>query len=316
MGNKRSYIKEIEIKVDKKEVDMLQKQLDSLYVDTLKNKLNDEEYKPASERDLDKIKQLSDMLNELSRSASSMSDTQTIRALFKQGALSAFKNISDAISSFLKDVFDEAKERVLDMATYDLSNSLITNSAAREQALQYGIMDPAQNYALSQTMNQLGMSSQEDLMFMNDKQQEKFAERMGYWSGKYTELANKDFFNTMQRFSIEFDEFKTDFQLDFIEFFIQNKDTLINFMELGMQFMKFITTAIGSLLKYIGSPRTDGARTALTNDIIRQYSTSNAQTNVNINNNLYPGSQTLTDKEMLNNAGKVSYAQVIEALKG
>jgi hypothetical protein len=55
---------------------------------------------------------------------------------------------------------------------------------------------------------------------------------------------------------------------------------------------------------------------AARSEIIGGYSLTNTSTSVNINNTLYPSSQTLTDKSMLEKAGSMSYAQLINALEG
>src|SRR5690554_2669226 len=182
--------------------------------------------KDTSKEDIETFKNLKIMLDDLSESTKQTANKSIVRKLIKDKLGNILESIGDALTDFLKDTFNTAKERIFDMASYDLQNSLFTNSSAREQALKYGIMDPAQNYALSQVMGELGMSpeSEEDLMFMNPAQQEKFAERMGYWSGKYTELANKDFFRTVQEFQLEWSEFKYGMELGMIEFFMQNKD--------------------------------------------------------------------------------------------
>jgi len=274
--------------------------------------------KDTSKEDIETFKNLKIMLDDLSESTKQTANKSIVRKLIKDKLGNILESIGDALTDFLKDTFNAAKERIFDMASYDLQNSLFTNSSAREQALKYGIMDPAQNYALSQVMGELGMSpeSEEDLMFMNPAQQEKFAERMGYWSGKYTELANKDFFRTVQEFQLEWSEFKYGMELGMIEFFMQNKDTIKQVMEAGMQFMEGTLTLLGSILDFLQISRSDTQRNAASMEIVRNYIGGTNTTSVNISNTLNPSSQVLTDKQMLSQAGQLSYAQLIEALKG
>ena len=312
---KQTYTKELQIKVDSREVDALKQKLDMIYADTLKSAIAEFE-KGTSEEDIETLKSLRKMLKELEESTKPPENVSVVRKLIKDKLGDMLESIGDTLTDFFKDTFKAAKERILDMASYDLANSLFTNASAREQALKYGITDPAQNYALSQAMRELGMSSEEDLMFMNPAQQEKFAERMGYWSGKYTELANKDFFRTVQEFQLEWSEFKYDMELGMIEFFMQNKDTIKQVMEVGMQFMEGTLTLLGSILDFLQISRSDSQRTAASMEIVRNYTSRTNTTNVNINNTLNPSSQVLTDKQMLSQAGQLSYAQLIEALKG
>lgn len=312
---KQSYTKELQIKVDSREVDALKQKLDTIYVDKIKSAMTDFE-EGTSKEDIEKFKNLKIMLDDLSESTSSNANSGMVNKLIKDKLGNILESIGDALTDFLKDTFNAAKERLLDMASYDLENSLFTNSSAREQALKYGIMDPSQNYALSQSMSELKLSSEEDLMFMNPGQAERFAERMGYWSDKYNELANKDFFNTVQEFQLEWSEFKYDMELGMIEFFMQNKDTIKRVMEAGIQFMESTLVLLGSILDFLQISRTDSQRTAASMEIVRNYTGGTNMTNVNINNTLNPSSQVLTDKQMLSQAGQLSYTQLIEALKG
>lgn len=312
---KQSYTKELQIKVDSREVDALKQKLDTIYVDTIKSAMT-EFAEGTSKEDIESLKELKGMLDELSDLPKTTESTSNIRKLMKDKLGDMLESIGDALTDFFKDTFKAAKERLFDMASYDLENSLFTNSSAREQALKYGIMDPSQNYAFTQSMSELGMQSEEDLMFMNQAQQEKFAERMGYWSGKYTELANKDFFKTVQNFQLEWSEFKYSMELGMIEFFMQNKDTIKQVMEAGIKFMESTLILLGSILDFLQISRSDSQRNAASMEIIRNYTGGTNMTNVNISNTLNPSSQVLTDKQMLFQAGQLSYAQLIEALKG
>lgn len=312
---KQSYTKELQIKVDSSEVDELKQKLDTIYVDTIKSAMA-EFAEGTSKEDIETLKELKGMLDDLAESTKPAENVSVVRKLMKDKLGDMLESIGDALTDFFKDTFKAAKERILDMASYDLENSLFSNSSAREQALKYGIMDPAQNYALSQTMSELKMNSEEDLMLMQPAQREKFAERMGYWSGKYTELANQDFFRTAQEFQLEWSEFKHGMELGMIEFFMQNKDTIKQVMEAGIQFMEGTLTLLGAILDFLQISRSDAQRNAASMEIVRNYTGGTNMTNVNISNTLNPSSQVLTDKQMLSQAGQLSYAQVIEALKG
>ncbi len=312
---KQSYTKELQIKVDSSEVDVLKQKLDTIYVDTIKSAMA-EFAEGTSKEDIETLKELKGMLDDLAESTKPAENVSVVRKLIKDKLGDTLESIGDALTDFFKDTFKAAKERIFDMASYDLENSLFNNSFAREQALKYGITDPAQNYALSQAMGELDMHSEEDLMFMNPPRQEKFAELMGFWSGKYTELANKDFFRTVQEFQLEWSEFKYGIELGMIEFFMQNKDTIKQVMETGMQFMEGTLVLLGSILDVLQISRSDSQRNAASMEIVRNYTGGTNMTNVNINNTLNPSSQVLTDKQMLSQAGQLSYTQLIEALKG
>jgi len=310
--NKQSFVKELKIKVDDKEVKNLQEQLDKIYFDTIKSAMGD--IKGSSKEEIEKLKELKEMIGELNED-NKPRDNNLIRNLVKDKLSSTLESLSDNLKDFFTDTFNEAKERIFDMASYDLENSMFSNSTARNQTLKYGLTNPAENYALTQSMSELGMNSEEDLMYMNENQRDKFAERMGYWTSKYQELANKDFFATVQNFALEWNEFKTEFQLDFIEFFIQNKDTIQTVMNVGLQFMESTLNILSDILNFLQISRSDSQKNAASMEVIRNYSNNATSNKVTINNTLNPASQVLTDKSMLEQAGRLSYSQIIEALR-
>lgn len=313
MMSRRSFVKELQIKVDSNEIDVLKQKLDSIYVDTIKSSIED--FEGSSKEDIERLKSLKMMLDDLS-SSPQQSGGNRVKEMIASQLKGAVTDLGHAIQDFFADVFANAKERMIDMASYDLGSSLVTNQRARSQALQFGITDPSQNYALSQSMSELGMQSEEDLMYMNERQQEKFAERMGHWTSKYDELANRDFFNTIQEFSLEFGEFKADMELGLIEFFINNKEQIKLVMTTAMAFMEGVVQLLGGILGFLQVSRSDSQKHAASMELVRNYGTNVSSTNVNISNTLNPSSQVLTDKQMLSQAGTLSYAQLIEALNG
>ena len=150
---------------------------------------------------------------------------------------------------------------------------------------------------------------------MNDTQKSKFQEIMTKYSEKYEQLYDSGFFDKYLQFQIEMEEFKLDMQMEIIEFFMENKNTIKKFMELSMSAMEFIVNALGWLMDFFGGSEqtSDEEKLANINDIIGSYTSNNGVINQTFsNNNTFNGttdSQKQAYLDMLN-------AQMVEAKKG
>ena len=147
----------------------------------------------------------------------------------------------------IKDIFKNTIDDLVDTAKYDLSNTLISDSSIREQQLTYGL-SASQNYAFANTKDMLGIQSDEDLMFMNSKQQSKFKELMQWYGDKYNEWQKSGILQDLQSFSIEFKQFKTEAKAEIASFFVQNKDLLKESMSIMINGMPYIVKGISSLV--------------------------------------------------------------------
>ena len=234
---------------------------------------------------------------------------------FKNEGFKLLKKIGDSVVEFFKDLYNDAKQAIDEMASYNLGSSLVINSSAREQALKYGLSD-AENYAFSKVKEEMGIQSEEDLFYMNESQRERFAERIGYYSNKYTELSNQDFFNSWQKYQIEMKEFKEEMVMDVAGFLVENKDTIKSFMKMGMDFMKTVVEILGWFMNALGSgERNDITRASATADIISSNSVSNINTqSVNQNNNYYGVDNS--GSILFSRHAKWSFEQIKAALGG
>lgn len=206
----------------------------------------------------------------------------------KTKAIEVIKAIGVKLSDTIKSVVTDAFSSITDMASYNLSSSLTINSAARQQALKYGLSD-SENYAFSRVKSEMGISSDEDLFYMNEAQQERFAERMGYYSNKYDELQQSGLGQSIQEFQIEFSEFKEEMTMGVAKFFVDNKETIKSVLQGAMKAFEAIITAVGWLSKFFGnstsSSTTEQASTA--NEILKNVSSIVNKTNNN-NVNMSP----------------------------
>lgn len=181
------------------------------------------------------------------------------------------KEIGSKALEILSNIAKNIIEKMDEMAQYNVSGSIFGTSEAREKMLQYGTSE-AETYGLSKTMSTLNLKSEEDLWYMNPNQREKFAQLIGRYTSKYQELANKDFFKSYEEFKLEFQLFKEELYYDLISVIVDNKDTIMSFLKLGVEAMKGIINFLGKIGEATGmSSRSVG-------DIISSYSNTKSNT--------------------------------------
>ena len=197
-----------------------------------------------------------------------------------QYAKNKLNNLVSSVIGFAKDAWDE----LTDMASYNLSNSLVINREAREQAMMYGLSDN-QNYAFTRVKEEMGIQSDEDLFYMNEAQRERFAERMGYYTNKYDELQQSGLGETIQEFQIEFSEFKEEVIMDIAQFFVNNKDEIKTVLKGAMEFFEYATQALSWLISFLGKgkERSSTERVTAANEILKNISTVSKTNNTNMN---------------------------------
>lgn len=221
--------------------------------------------------------------------------------------------LSSLAQSFLSSIGNLFKDAWSELGTM-LQSSLLTNANTRENAFNYGF-SASESYGFDKAKQMLGIQSEEDLWYMNDTQKSKFQEIMTKYSEKYEQLYDSGFFDKYLQFQIEMEEFKLDMQMEIIEFFMENKNTIKKFMELSMSAMEFIVNALGWLMDFFGGSEqtSDEEKLANINDIIGSYTSNNGVVNQTFsNNNTFNGttdSQKQAYLDMLN-------AQMVEAKKG
>lgn len=232
----------------------------------------------------------------------------------KEKSLSILKDIGNTIVSGIKTLFEEGIAELKKMTSYNLNTSLQINSEAREQAMQYGL-SADENYAFTKVKEEMGIQSEADLYYMNENQREKFAERMGYYSGQYNKLNNQGFFKTYEQFNQEMIEFKNEITMDFIEWFVGNKDTITAVMKAAMDFMKTTLEILGWFAKALGSDtRSENEKGKVTSDLINSYMTTSNTKNTSVKQD---NTFNVNSSEKANEMSKYSnltYQQLIDTL--
>ena len=225
----------------------------------------------------------------------------------------AINNISSAISKIsenMKQLFTDAISEYKNMASYSLSTSLKINQTAVDQALTYGLSD-SQNYALTKAMEELGATSEDDLYTMTPAQQERFSERIAYWTNKYDELSDANIFTTYENYQAEINDLKSELQTSVIKFFADNKDIIIWSLETGASILEGIMNTITKITEFLGL-KSQTSASIVSDTINNTYGGSSKSTNIKIDNT-FNGTNT-TDITKLRNAGNEVNRQIIQAL--
>lgn len=204
-----------------------------------------------------------------------------------------FTKIENLAKNFYKEIWNSAKKMLDDVATYSLSSSYITNASARNQALTYGLSD-AQNYAFTQVKSLMGISSDEDLYYMNENQRAMFSTLMEKYSSLYEEMNASGQLADYQEVKLTWKELKAEWSATIVKFFSENKDTIIGFMNAGMSFMSFVMNSLSTLVNFFAGTTSGGLdylsnATAVSSSNVRNnnvvfYNTANANSVSEANN--------------------------------
>lgn len=227
------------------------------------------------------------------------------RAITKglKSSVSWFKN--QFIDAF-KDAFSNSIEEMKSMLEY----SQLSSSRTRELAFGYGFSS-SQAYGFTQALKAVGLENEENLFYANTQELAQFRKAFEKYSNYYENLYNSGFFETMQDYQFEMQDFKMELTQEVIQFFINNKDLIKD----GMKGLLEISKTLLQLFSWLVSAFGNGNQALETSEILSQYSnvTNNSRT-VSINNNFNGVGKN--DERWLADMGNLTYAQVIEALGG
>lgn len=151
--------------------------------------------------------------------------SKTVAAIKK--AVAEIKKISDKVIKVL--------EKVQNVVDY----SRLSNKDVREQAFEFGF-SPAENYAYTQTMDVMGLSSFEDLYFLTENQWKRFNDNFEKFQGRYTNLYDEGFFDAVEDFNYQITEWEEEMKYEFLQFLVNNKEDVMDFMDLGENILELI----------------------------------------------------------------------------
>lgn len=230
--------------------------------------------------------------------------------------LYALTGISVKVSDVFKNILGDMSNFIKVASTSDFGTSLIANSSSRSQQLRYGLTG-AQNFALSQTMSMLGMSGEEDLMYMNTGQRALFTNYMEKYINWYNEVSSSGVLQDIQLMQLDFKMFRQELAMDLLNWISQNKDTIMDAVKATISAAKWIAEILLNIIKFFGNIGTglfggsssvsiDSANATMTSDrLLSGYSSTNNSKSVSISmSNTISGSGDINSiREELNNFG-------------
>lgn len=211
-----------------------------------------------------------------------------VKGLLVDIGLKVIKSVTD----FISDISKQVKNIIKEVSEYSLSTSLVVNSQARTQALTYGLSD-AQNYAFTQVKSLMGISSDEDLYYMNQNQREMFSTLMNTYSDLYGKMTENGSLEEFQEMQMDLAVIKTEFSAEIVKFIANNKDVIVDFMKVGLTTLKGILTILSAINSFISMRWAFGVEEGLSSDYISSITnnaSSSSTTNINISANAYGNS--------------------------
>ena len=217
-------------------------------------------------------------------------------------------NILGGIASSIKDLFKSAIEEVSNMLEY----SQLSNAHTRELAFGYGF-SASEAYGWDKAMSMLGFQSEEDLFYANTQELQQFREAFEKYSNYYNDLYDSGFFEQLQEYQFEMQDFKNEMQMEIISFFMNNKDAIMATMRAILTIAEWVVQGFSWLMGFF-----DEREVTTSSDIVGQYVTNN-QSNVSnnqiTNNNTFNNVDSSTSSSVLSEIERQNRI-AIEALGG
>lgn len=284
--------------------------------------------KDIAELQVKKSEAIGESKTQANKYAAMAAAAQKVSAVFERMGQAIMNFVTKPLKDFAESVAG-AVTAMLDfksgIATYNTSSSLITNAAARESQLRYGLT-ASQNYGFIQAKSMLNIQSDEDLMYMNAEQRERLLAYMEHYSDWYDELQNSGVLQSIQEMQLEFEELRQEIAMEFLQWVAENKETIMVCIKGTFEFIKVVAKAVLGIIELLskafggeGSSAWDLYDSA--SDNINNNNTNNKTTNINMNinntNNATGvlGSQEALDKFQEENWSKLA-KQVVTAIGG
>ena len=219
--------------------------------------------------------------------------------------------IANNIQQFFTDIYNDAKEMMSNIAAFS-EKSGIFSSEATGLKLSYGLSG-AEAYAWSQAAKDVGFSSFDDylenFMYATDETNERLQKLVEKYTETYEQ--DKEIAEAYQKFQTEFTDFKKQLQMELIDFFMNNKDTIKTVLQATIEFMKAMLQLVGWIVNFLsgGHERSASERASSLSDIYNNYGAA-SNTNVKIDNTF--NGVGSNDKNMLINAGSLVYRQALQ----
>lgn len=188
--------------------------------------------------------------SEATRLASNKKMRGSIQAQVIAGASSLMKDLGKKAADLIAQIGKDAINMLNEASSYAVSSSYKVNSQAREQMLKYGLSE-SQNYAFSKTSELMGISSDEDLFYMNSNQKQMFEELMQKESAIYDEMTQDGTLEAFQKLQIDFAVMKQEFLAEVVKFIVDNKGVIVAAAEVAKNMLKVIGNTVIQILKFV-----------------------------------------------------------------
>ena len=167
------------------------------------------------------------------------------------------------------------------VATYDVGSSLISNAAARETQLKYGLSG-SQAFAFDKARGMLNIQSDEDLMYMNSQQRERLLSYMERYSAWYDKMESSGVLAEVQEMQLDFEEFKQQIAMDFLEWVAANKETIMSVLKGLFNVVKFIADVILTIARIFGSDANYNSAAKNSDTLATNVNNNQRNTTINI----------------------------------
>ena len=202
-------------------------------------------------------------------------------------ATTVFRTMGIDLKSIMSDALNNIKAALdpnTGIASYNVGSSLFTNAKARESQMKYGLSSGS-NYAFMQAKDMLNISSDEDIMYMNEKQRETFNGLMDKYRTWYENLESTGALERLQETQLEFKMFKQEIAMKFLNWFANHKEAIFKILEVIMNVVEGIANAVEWILDLIPGSNKSSFSSIGNSDTYNSNTNSNVNINVNNTNN-------------------------------
>lgn len=232
---------------------------------------------------------------------------------FSEKLVMDFKNIGhDLIDTFISG-FAKQIGKAFDEFDKMIDQSFLTNKTTRSNMFAYGF-STAESYGFEKTLGTMNIDK-DDLMYMNEYQTNMFNELFKNYTDQYTKLADQGFFEKMQEYQLETQEFRDNFTYKVMEWIIHNKDKIMGFIDFSEKVLTIFLDVVSGIMDFFHISRSMPTETVPASDVISKY-TGGDVSNQNINiNSTFNGVNMNNMTDVASTVG-LSYEQLVQILLG
>lgn len=229
-----------------------------------------------------------------------------------------FENFASNLYDSLKSIFTSLSNSIISLFSSFLSNMeksisnmansyYLTNSTTRYNAFTYG-MSSSESYGFEVAKSILGISSNEDILYMSSDQLSMFKEIMNTITAYYDEITESGLFEDYYEMQVQYTLLSYELSLEIYSFLAEYSDSIVelvtSLLELAesalpalVDFLSILTPVIDAIVSFISwltCTVNDATTSSDISSIISSYQSSSTTVNITSTNN-FSGS---TDDEI------------------